>query len=66
MDFVEKAKLRVEHWLSHNEHHLEEYEQFAEQLEKEGKTESANHIREMANMTAGSTECLKKALEALK
>ena len=34
MDFIEKTKVRLEHWISHNEHHLEEYEMFAKQLEE--------------------------------
>ena len=65
MDFVEKAKVRLEHWLSHNDHHIEEYGEFAEQLEQAGKSESAGHIREMADHVARSTECLKKAIAAL-
>ena len=28
MDFQEKAKIRIEHWLSHNESHVKEYEEF--------------------------------------
>jgi hypothetical protein len=65
MDFVGKAKVRLAHWLSHNDHHLEEYEDFARQLENAGKFESAGHIREMVEHVARSTECMKKALGAL-
>jgi hypothetical protein len=65
MDFVEKARVRLEHWLSHNDHHLEEYEDFASQLESAGKSESARHIREMVKHAALSQECMKKALKAL-
>ncbi|MBW1735976.1 MAG: hypothetical protein JRJ69_00150 [Deltaproteobacteria bacterium] len=65
MDFIEKAKIRLQHWISHNEHHLEEYELFAEQLESEGNAQSAGHIREMVDLTAKSTDCLRKALKAL-
>ena len=65
MDFAEKAKIRIEHWLDHNEHHQEEYEMFAEQLEASGKIESAREISEMVRLTAESTECLRKALAAL-
>lgn len=65
MDFVAKARVRLEHWLSHNDHHLEEYEEFAKQLESGGKTESAKHIREMVDHVARSTECMRKALAAL-
>jgi len=65
MDFHSKAKIRLEHWIGHNEHHQEDYEGFAEELEKEGKGESARYIREMTTLTVKSTECLKKALKAL-
>ena len=33
MDFAEKAKIRLEHWKSHNDHHQEEYQIFADHLE---------------------------------
>ena len=65
MDFIEKARIRLESWITHNDHHQEEYEMFAEQLETEGKNESLKHIREMIDLTAKSTECLRKALNAL-
>jgi hypothetical protein len=65
MDPIEKAKIRITNWIHHNEHHQEEYEIFADQLEQEGKTESARHIREMASLAGQTNECLKKALNAL-
>lgn len=65
MDFVEKAKIRITNWIHHNEHHKEEYNLFADQLEKEGRSESAHYIREMSALTAQTNECLKKALLGL-
>jgi hypothetical protein len=65
MDLVQKAKVRIEHWISHNDHHLEDYDTFAKELEGAGKAESAKHIREMILHSARSTECLRKALLAL-
>ena len=65
MEFVEKARIRLEHWITHNDHHHEEYEIFADQLEQEGRSESAGYIREMMALTAKSTDCLRKALGAL-
>ena len=29
MEFDEKAKVRIEHWIHHNEHHNEDYEEYA-------------------------------------
>lgn len=65
MDFVEKARIRLEHWITHSDHHYEEYAMFAEQLEEAGKNESAKQIREMAELSSRSTDCLRKALKAL-
>ena len=62
MDMLEKAKIRITHWISHNDHHTEEYELFAEQLEEAGKTTAAGQIREIARLQEASTECLRKAL----
>lgn len=65
MEFEEKARIRMEHWLSHSGQHQKEYENFADELEQAGKAESAASIREMAALEARSTECLRKALAAL-
>ena len=65
MDFIEKARMRMEHWLSHNDHHHEEYELFADQLEENGKAVAAEQIREMAKLASKSNECLRNALKGL-
>ena len=65
MDFVDKAKVRLEHWIAHNDNHLEDYERFAEQLEEAGKKKSADYVWEMKELSAKSNECLRKALKAL-
>jgi len=65
MEFIEKAKVRLEHWIHHSDHHNEEYEMLADQLEEAGKSESAGYLREMIDLTSKSMECLKKALKAL-
>ncbi len=65
MDFREKARVRLEHWITHNDHHEEEYLAFAEQLESAGMEESGKHVREMVALGAKGTESLRKALRAL-
>jgi len=65
MDFIEKARIRLESWVTHNDHHQEEYEMFAERLEEAGKKESLEHFRKMMEMTAKSNEYLRKAFNAL-
>ena len=65
MDFKEKAKIRLESWITHNDHHQEEYEMFAEQLEEANRTDSAKHIRDMIELNSKSNECLRQALKVL-
>jgi hypothetical protein len=65
MESIEKARIRLEHWLTHNDHHQEEYDIFAEQLRDAGKIESADLVKEVKELTAKSTDCLRKALNAL-
>ncbi|MBW1701048.1 MAG: hypothetical protein JRJ11_03060 [Deltaproteobacteria bacterium] len=65
MDIIEKARIRLEHWITHNDHHQEEYEMFADQLEEAGKNESAGQVRLMIELTSKSTDCLRNALKAL-
>lgn len=66
MEFVEKAKIRLEHWITHNDNHYKEYEVFAEQLEEAGKTESARQVREMMVLVSKGSECLREAVNSLK
>ena len=65
MDFVEKARVRLNHWIAHNDSHQQEYESFAAELEEAGKIASALQIREMVALSKKSGECLRRALEAL-
>jgi hypothetical protein len=65
MDFTEKARVRIAHWVEHSENHLKEYETFAQELETNGKNESAQQIREMAALAAQGNGCLARALKAL-
>ncbi len=65
MDSIEKAKVRLEHWISHSVHHQEEYETFMEDLQKAGKSESADCILQLVELTRKSTVYLRKALDAL-
>lgn len=65
MEFEEKAKIRIEHWLKHTADHLDEYEKFTEALENHGHKATAQHIREMTVLTAKCTKCLEHALLTL-
>ena len=37
LNFIDKAKIRLENWVAHNEQHNKEYEICADQLETAGK-----------------------------
>jgi hypothetical protein len=65
MDFVEKAKIRMVHWIHHNLDHLENFEVFAGELENAGKAECAWHIRAMGALLSQSNDHLKEALRYL-
>ena len=65
MEFQEKAKIRMEHWLSHSEHHITEYGHFAEEMENAGLKTSAGHLREMIALMVKGNDCLREALSAL-
>ncbi len=65
MESADKARIKLTHWLSHNDSHQEEYGKFARQLEALGKAESATHVREMVELAKKSNECLREALRAL-
>ncbi|MFO7962743.1 MAG: hypothetical protein R6U50_02370 [Desulfobacterales bacterium] len=65
MDFGEKADIRLNHWLKHNETHIAEYEAFVEELEKEGWHACADQIRELITFSRKGNDCLRKAIEVL-
>jgi hypothetical protein len=65
MELVEKARIRLNHWLAHNDGHQQEYEKFAAELEEAGQMASAQQVREMVALTKRSGECLRRALESL-
>jgi len=65
MDFVQKAKIRLEHWLEHNLHHIDEYQEFIKALKEAGKEKSARYVEEMVDYLIKSNESIKSALKAL-
>jgi hypothetical protein len=65
MKTAKKARIRLEHWITHNDHHESEYVQFAEELEKGGFDTAAAEVKRMIEFNARSNDCLRKALAAL-
>ena len=66
MDFVEKAQIKLDHWIKHNDNHQEEYQLFSGQLEETGKKRSAEHIKKMIALEIKSNDHLRMALKELK
>jgi len=65
MEAIEKARVRIEEWIHHLSHHMEDYQKLASELETLGKRESASQIRQAVDLTSQGAEHLEKALEAL-
>jgi hypothetical protein len=62
MEFREKAKIRIAHWMKHTDNHIKEYARFADELEKSGYDNAARNIRETASITTKCSHCLTNAL----
>jgi hypothetical protein len=65
MNFVEKAGMRIEHWIKHSQSHFTEYEAFADELEQAGYKASAEEIRQMAALTRKGIDHLGSARSRL-
>ena len=65
MDAIERARIRLESWIFHNEHHSEAYESLITLLEDAGRSEAAGELRESIEWTSRSNQCLRRALEAI-
>lgn len=66
MESIEKAGMRIEHWIKHSQSHLADYEAFADELDEAEHKESAAEIRSMVALTQKSMEHLRNARAALK
>jgi NAD-specific glutamate dehydrogenase len=65
MDLIEKAAIRIEHWIAHNDEHVSEYRSFAEELKSAGKADSAQQILKAAEQMAQGSDAMRRALKAL-
>ena len=61
----QRAAVRIEHWIGHNENHLRAYEEFAGELVAQNANACANEIRALVELTRQSTDRLRRALAAL-
>ena len=51
-----KIKIRIDHWLHHNDEHVQEYRKWAARLEAENLAEAAVSIRRAADLIERSNE----------
>jgi hypothetical protein len=65
MDLIEKARIRINHWIQHNEAHEGEYKSFAEELQAAGLAECSRQVLETAKLTSQGSEALRRALKAI-
>jgi len=62
---AEKLGVLIQHWISHNEEHAQEYRKWADRLEAGGLTEIAGHIRQAGDLVMASSSQFLSAREKL-
>jgi hypothetical protein len=62
MDEIQKSRIRLKHWVDHNEDHLKGYEDVAQLLETQGLSEAASRIRQGIDMTRKANDEFRAAL----
>ncbi len=65
MEYTEKVRKRLEHWLEHNEKHIEEYKKLAAELKTKGYDSAANYILKLVEHTNRMNEEIKNALDKI-
>jgi hypothetical protein len=57
MDDTQKSRIRLSHWIEHNNEHLKGYDEVASTLERQGLHEAADRIRKgMALVVSANRE----------
>lgn len=64
MDNVEKLRVMLQHWIDHNQGHVEEFEKWRKTMADEGQMVLADHITEAVRSMASVNAQLGKALHA--
>lgn len=62
MDELEKSKIRLKHWIDHNEDHIKGYREVAESLSKAGFAEQAEKISKGITLIQEANDQFKHAL----
>ncbi len=65
MDDVQKSRIRLSHWIDHNEDHLNGYREVAQLLKALGRTAAAVRIDEGVRLTEDANRAFREALAEL-
>jgi len=65
MEFSEKARIRLEHWLKHNKEHEKEYRRFRDELLSKGKTKSAKLMESIIEHVSQCSKLFEEAIDGL-
>ncbi len=65
LSFEAKLNKLMEHWIKHNDDHVQTYDDWAEKARLENFTEAATLIEEAAGITKEITEKFKEALKCI-
>ncbi|GAB6888549.1 hypothetical protein JCM13304A_20480 [Desulfothermus okinawensis JCM 13304] len=65
MEYIEKVRKRLEHWMEHNEKHMEEYKKLAEELKSNGLDSAAHYIMNLVKHTENMNREIEEALKNL-
>lgn len=63
MDNVEKLRVMLQHWIEHNNGHVEEFEKWRTTMTEDGQSSLANHIAEAIKTMELVNVDLEKALK---
>ena len=66
MDEIKKLSIVVEHWIEHNQGHIDEYQKWAQKAGELGLRLVKIEIEEAAKSLSQSNEHLKKAVKAVR
>lgn len=65
MDEMDKAVIRVHHWVSHGQDHIDDYRRMAEFLTQAGRPEAAAELFRVVELEERAAGHMKRAAELL-
>lgn len=66
LSFAEKLEKLLDHWVQHNDHHVEDYRQWADQARQNDQAEVADLLVAAAGLTETVSERFRQAREKIK